>query len=560
MNTSIAGGEGTTNLREALPSVCAALDLGGRAQDAASLFDAMTGPQSSIAVTLGARGAEVRVLATPPSTDAGRALLRRLSERYALALDPLERVADLFEGGEPMQIGAVIAGSAPPRFEVVLDAQAQGPWKAAALAEEALVRLGFGHAWPSMAEQALRRGYYLDQVVRVLVDLGGPRGDARPPVELHVRHHEASLDEVRAALAGSPLAARAEEILLALTGSIGPFRAGPLVSRHAFVEPGAREPSSRALEIPAAAYGPTDAVTRGRVLAYLALHELPFDAYARALAASAPGPLAPLAAAAGLQRRVCVREDAAGLALTVELSSDASAPAPAIALAKSLPPPSEIARRFENDIVLADHPFMRRVAREPLQIGVLWLMIANFWEGIVQDFPARLGQVIAKIDDDRVRCIVAKQLHDELGEGVFARAHKAMFRRLREAVEPFRLPGSDDVLLAPGRAFGRALWADLATERPYVTLGKMMMIETYGEQTDRFMGGQFRRQDRIDTRSLEWLHLHEGLEIDHAQDSHTLTQLVPDDPESIADVWQGAEAIVTAGRHYFNAFYRICYG
>jgi pyrroloquinoline quinone (PQQ) biosynthesis protein C len=225
-----------------------------------------------------------------------------------------------------------------------------------------------------------------------------------------------------------------------------------------------------------------------------------------------------------------------------------------------LPPPEEIVRRFENDTLLRDHPFLQRLAREPVNIGHLWLMLANFWEGIVHDFPRRLAHVIAKVDDDRVRCVLTKQLHDELGEGNFDRAHKAMFQTLLQAVAPYRLEGADDVLLAPGRAFGGALCDMLFSKDPYESVGAVMMIEIYGKQADLFMGSQFRRQDRIDLAALHWLRLHEELEVDHAEDSLTLARYVPRDPAAIAATWRGAESVVVAGRRYFDDLSRICFG
>jgi pyrroloquinoline quinone (PQQ) biosynthesis protein C len=577
--TGAPSSDSPAHAREALPSLCATLGLGGRAQEALALFEAMTERRSDVAgapslsFALGPRDAEVRfivetwtdALSPSASWSVGRALTRHLADRYGLALDPLERVEALFEptAGGRMAMGhaAVLAGNVPPRFEVHFDAQAQGRWKAAAVVEEALVRLGFGRAWPSMAEQALRRGPYLDELQYFSIDLVGAHGDGRASIELYVRHHDATVEDVRAALGRSPLAARAEELCLAMTGSPGPYRARPLVTCHAFEEPGAPEPSSCAIRVPVAAYGPTDAVTRGRVSAYLALLGLSSDAYERALAGYARRPLA---ARAGLQSHVGMREDRGGHTVSIDLSPEVHTVAhvtshPSDPQPHGLPPPDEIVRRFENDIVLADHPFLRRIAREPVQLGPLWLMIANFWEGIVQHFPRRLSQVIARIDDDRIRCVLAKQLNDELGEGDFEQAHKAMFQKFVEAVEPYRIEGSDDVLLAPGRAFGQELGAMLFSEDPYETVGAMMMIEVYGKQTDIFMGSQFRRQDRIDSGALRWLHLHEGLEVDHANDSLTLAHCVPADPAAIASAWRGAEAIVTAGRHYFDAFYRICF-
>jgi Iron-containing redox enzyme len=560
--------------REALPSICTALGLGGRTQEAVDLFAAMTEPhhEGALALAVGAEP-EVRFIvdaqAEEPSPSArwaaARALTRRLAERYALTLEPVARVEDLFEptAGMASRHVAVLRANAPPRFEVWFDARAQGRWRARAIVEESLVRLGLGHAWPDVAERVLRRGPYLDDLEYVSIALssaGDARGSSGAVVELYVRHHDATAEDLRAALDGSPLAARAGELSLAMTGSPGPYRARPLVSCHAFGETGARGPASRALRVPVAAYAPTDAVTRGRVSGYLALLGFPYEGYEAALAACARPPLA---ARAGLQSYVGLRDDPGALSVTVDFSPQGrAAPAPDAAAGEGISRPSteEIVRRFENDIVLADHPFLRRLAREPVQLGPLWLMLANFWEGIVHDFPKRLSHVIAKTDDDRIRCVLTKQLNDELGEGVYERAHKRMFQTLLEAVAPYRLPGPDDVLLAPGRAFGQELGAMMFSDDPHEAVGAMMMIEIYGKQTDLFMGSQFRRQDRLDSAALLWLHLHEGLEVDHAEDSLSLARCVPSEPAAIAAAWRGAEAIVTAGRHYFDAFYRICFG
>jgi hypothetical protein len=134
-----------------------------------------------------------------------------------------------------------------------------------------------------------------------------------------------------------------------------------------------------------------------------------------------------------------------------------------------------------------------------------------------------------------------------------------MFRTLLQAVEPYRIKGPDDVLLAPGRAFGQEIWTLQRPGDAHERIGRMMMIEIYGKQTDIFMGSQFRRQSQIDSATLRWLHLHEELEVDHAEDSFDLARCVPDDPAAIASTWRGAEAIVTAGRRYFDALYRICF-
>jgi pyrroloquinoline quinone (PQQ) biosynthesis protein C len=223
----------------------------------------------------------------------------------------------------------------------------------------------------------------------------------------------------------------------------------------------------------------------------------------------------------------------------------------------------EIVRRHEHDIVLANHPFLCRLRREPVNLSHLWLILANFWEAIVHDFPARLARVIANMDDDRLRSIFVKQLNDELGEGDYTRSHKPMFRRLLAALEPWRLDG--DGVLEPGRRFGRALERHLFASDYFEAVGALMMIEVYGKQTDIRLGEEFRRQDELDTSALEWLHLHESLEVDHADDSLSVAQVMPRSAGSdterahLTAVWLGAEGVVEAGHAYFNDLYRVCW-
>jgi pyrroloquinoline quinone (PQQ) biosynthesis protein C len=235
------------------------------------------------------------------------------------------------------------------------------------------------------------------------------------------------------------------------------------------------------------------------------------------------------------------------------------------------PPPrelldaEEIVRRYEHDVVLANHPFLCRLRREPVSLPRLWCVLVNFWEAIVHDFPARLARVIANLDDDRLRSIFVKQLNDELGEGDHARAHKPMFRRLLQALEPWRMAGDDAVLLAPGRRFGAALEKHLFAADYFEAVGALMMIEVYGKQTDIRLGEEFRRQDQVDLSALEWLHLHESLEVDHADDSLTVAHVMPragggpEDRAHLAAVWRGAEGVVEAGHAYFNDLYRVCW-
>ena len=87
-----------------------------------------------------------------------------------------------------------------------------------------------------------------------------------------------------------------------------------------------------------------------------------------------------------------------------------------------------------------------------------------------------------------------------------------------------------------------------------------MMIEIYGSQTDTRLGEEFRRQKLLDPHSLEWLNLHEGLEVDHAGDSLKLARLVPSaDSAALEATWRGAAGVVAASQEYFDGLYQLCF-
>src|SRR5438046_1293140 len=76
--------------------------------------------------------------------------------------------------------------------------------------------------------------------------------------------------------------------------------------------------------------------------------------------------------------------------------------------------------------------------------------------------------LVARVDHDGMRSILAKQLNDELGNGDPARAHRVLFQNMLADLEPFAPPGARDaMLLAPGRRFAEAL-AHNYLERPWL--------------------------------------------------------------------------------------------
>ena len=93
--------------------------------------------------------------------------------------------------------------------------------------------------------------------------------------------------------------------------------------------------------------------------------------------------------------------------------------------ARTITPTDALVDYFEEHSI-ADHPFFARMRREPVRLEVLARLLANFRVGITREFPRRLAWLTARVMDDAIRCVLAKQLNDEMGDGDFKRAHRGL--------------------------------------------------------------------------------------------------------------------------------------
>jgi len=253
------------------------------------------------------------------------------------------------------------------------------------------------------------------------------------------------------------------------------------------------------------------------------------------------------------------RRDGEQVRLTVYFPPELHAPGK-INLAGPRPAPAtpaEIVGRFEEES-LADHPFMRRLRREPVDLYKLWKLMKNAQIGIINGFSRRLAQVVAKVDDNRIRSILAHQLNDELGGGNFDRAHSQLFGQLVLGLDRWKADVVDDALLTPGRILSQRLEEIYFTSDAFEGVGATMVIEIFGRQVDMFFGDEFRRQKEVDPKSLEWLNMHEELEIEHSAESLDLAHLVP--LQSLPNVWRGAQRVSAASTAFFDAMYGVCFG
>lgn len=218
----------------------------------------------------------------------------------------------------------------------------------------------------------------------------------------------------------------------------------------------------------------------------------------------------------------------------------------------------EIVDRFERSEPITNHPFMQRLAREEPNLQHLWLLLANFQISISKSFARRLAGIAGRVDDERIRCILAVQLNDEMGRGKFEDAHINLFASMMQQLEPWRPAGADERVLSAGRNLDPKLARIYGAEDVFESVGAVMAGEVFGKQMDQFIGDLFRRQTELDTNSLKWLVLHEELEVAHADESSELARLVP--AASLNACWRGACNLAAAGGSFLDDLYELAYG
>jgi pyrroloquinoline quinone (PQQ) biosynthesis protein C len=202
-------------------------------------------------------------------------------------------------------------------------------------------------------------------------------------------------------------------------------------------------------------------------------------------------------------------------------------------------PARRIVEKYEECQVSA-HPFFVALRKRPVDLRSIWVLMANLRAGISNDFVRWLGTTIARIDDRRIACIIAKQLDDELGKGDFSRIHSVLLDQFLTGLDKWRPPAVTESTVAAGQRMAQRAGALFRAPDPYEGVGALITGEIFAKKMDHCLGDEIRRQDRVPSKALTWLILHETLEVDHADDSLELAVLVPDGGPSLASTWRGA--------------------
>lgn len=506
----------------------------------------------------------VEPLGSPPSLESNRdralEVLADLATDHPISMERLDKVRDLFLPERPQGLFSLWLGVSfspgAPDVKLYMNPEAQGPGKAAALVEEAMVRLGFPKGWHAITRSIVRRGRELDELKYFSLDMT-PSETAR--VKVYVRHLDATPDdcEIAASIARSHRPGDVVDFVHAMApGENGVLPGRPPATCLSFIDGADERPAAATHYFPVnGGYAVNDAAVAARIRSYLTSTGASTEAYDQCLAAAAERPLD---AGIGIQSYAAIRREKKGVRLTTYFALELFEPGK-IATASPRPAPTtpaEIVERFESESV-ADHPFMRRLRREPVDLFKLWKLMANAQIGIVRDFSRRLAQVVARVTDDRVRSILAHQLNDELGGGNYDRAHSQLFAKLVMGLERWKPAVVDDALFEPGAGLSDALEAIYTSPDPWEGVGATMVIEIFGKQVDQFLGDEFRRQMEVDPKSLEWLTMHEELEVGHSAESMDLAHLAP--ASALPSVWRGAARVARAGTEFFDAMYRVAF-
>jgi DMATS type aromatic prenyltransferase len=524
-----------------------------------------------LSLAVGGAAPELRVLVETVHDDsslvarwqAARALGARLRDRHGADLRRLDQIADLFEprrehGSLAMWYAVSFRPEHAPEWKAYLDLRAQGSERARAVLEEALDRLGLAAAYPRLMREAGARDL-LDELVYFSLDLADHE---RARIKVYFRHHDATIDDLERVVGGA--GAEAGEVAAfcaTVLGHTGPYRPRPLVSCWAFT--GGSEPSGATLYAPIAYYVCDDAEARARIRRWMDRAAIEPDGYERALAAFARRPLE---SGVGMHSYVSFKRDRGRPRLTVYLAPEAYRTFPPGSLAGRDTPvprrphsPEQLVQRYETVERLPDHPLFQRLAREPAAVAPLWAILANNWVAVGDQFPRWLAHLVARVEDDAMRSVLAKQLNDELGDGDPARAHRVLFQTMLADLEPYALAGDREALLVPGRRFAEGL-ARNYLERPWLeAVGGSLVAEVYGKQVDQAVGALLRRQRDVDPASLTWLVLHETLEQEHASEAIDLARMTPPTAEAHAAICRGAEELAALGTRYFDELYEVVF-
>jgi DMATS type aromatic prenyltransferase len=512
---------------------------------------------------------ELRILVEPlgnaPSLRSNRdlslELLGSLATDFSLDLDRLRRVEDLFlppnpKGQFALWIAVGFSERRPPQFKIYLDPEAHGKRLTRTIVEEALTRLGFTGAWPYVGQALIRRGPDLDDLNYFSLDL------ARSPearVKVYARHQRATTADLEVASSAST-SYRAGDVTQFLAKLVPdgprPFAGRSPQTCYAFVQGHAR-PVSATLHFPVNGYASDDRAIEEGVLGCLESFELSPDIYRNSVAAFA---IRPLASGIGMQSYVSFKRQKGQPRFNVYFPVEAFAPG-VVAKPHAASPRSgvtEIACHFERRESVTHHPFLCRLRREQANFHHLWKVIANFQVAMSNDFNfvGRFVDVVARVEDKRVRGILAKQFNDAICKS--AGPHVDLVSNMLRELEAWRPAAIDESVIAPGRRFEPRIAEIMSVADVHESVGAAMAGAVLGQQMMSFFLEQFGRFGNRKKDELVPQALRPKTDSNPPDLSARIAELIPAD--SLEGLWRGEDELARAAWTFLDELYAHCYG
>ncbi len=516
-------------------------------------------------IALDPNKAELRVLVEAQGSDpnlqsnwqAGLELNQQLAAKYNVSLDRFEQIADLYaptnsEAKFSIWHSACFYPDKEPAFKLYLNPQARSKSKAAAIVEESLVRLGFDRAWLTLAETAAQRGPDKDEFIYFSLDLAA---HAQARVKVYLRHHDATPAELESALSAALnyVPGDAIEFCQAMAPDQTSFAQKPVGTCFSLIQGADSVPSFGTLYLPICNYASDDRVVCDRLNSYLAQHSFPSSVYTSTLESFATRSLD---TGIGMQSYTSFRREQDQIRVAVYLNPEINAVQSSMTY--SLPSVEEMVCKYYAENTLAHHPLVQRLQREPVNPQHIWLLFMNFHE-VINHFTSLLAIILVRVEDERIRCLIAKQLNEELGNGQIEDNHKRMFDRLIINIEHWRMDSFTDDMLTPGKEFTQRLHEIYSGSNPYGGVGAAILMEIQGEQFDVCLANECRKTN-IDLSAIAWLILHEEVEVNHANELVVVARIADDSPEGRLGAIEGARQARVASWRLLDELYRLCYG
>lgn len=349
--------------------------------------------------------------------------------------------------------------SEPWRREIRIDLRPLG-LAAWSLVESALAAAGLRPAWHRVLE-SVQRGPWLDACVGLALQLDAHE---MPHLEIRIDRHDVSGDLLLATMRGQELVdpRRVARLFHRLVERASTHRFAATTS-WSFAIGGSGEPSALCLAVPIRAYARHDADACARIDALQIAGDGARIVRAALSTLLARG-LEQRAAATGIELQW--RRD--GERVLVEVSPDAvddEAASRPLAIATDASP-------------WAGHPLLARLERGALSTSQAWTIVADLHGAVVEPSARRMASLVARVDDDVIRSLLAHELAAELGDGD---AERGIARGLRRALEL----AATNVIVSP--TWSARIDAIVGDAHPHAGVGAVLALRRLTHEVVRRM-------------------------------------------------------------------------